>query len=1149
MKRIYALITLFFLSVSLPAVEAQEKRSVQTIVADVLAQMPAGKPADYTKQMAHLASTGEEGVLALVKMIRPPGGGDNAKVDYALGGLSHYVMGTGDETLRLATAKAYAKALGITEETEARIFIVKQLQILGKDESVDALAPYLNDESLSDPAARALATIGTEKAGQALKSALLRRTGTPQTQRSLVLALGEARIAGTEEVLKGLMAGAGESLLKAIFYALGRSGSRASLSELSQAAAKSNYTSDKTGANEAYIALLKRLVEQGDTQVAAKEAGSLLKKATKAGKTHTRNAALQILLSIEKEKGLKRTLAALKDPSQEYRNAALTYASGFAGPEIYVELIKTMTKARPEVKADLLNWLGREAADPEKNALIRNLNIRFDLPAKQVLADQLQSTSPAVKQAAAWALVGTGDASAIPALARLLSRSEEDIALGQQALISFNGAVVPEVVRVVSKAPDAGKIAVARILAARKASAHINTVLDLIKSGSPDVRKAAYVALKDVVEEKDLTLLCGMLESAGAEAVPPLQQAVIAAVSSLAAKERLGVVSRRMLQAGEAKKHLYYVVLSATGDKDVPAMLAGNFKQDEGAARNAAFEALLTWKGAGVEAELLSICKDASAAAYFEPALMAYIRTVSNASSFTGENRYLNLRKAMEVARTDEQKNTILRQLGRTGTFQALAYAGEFLDDKALQQAAAGAVMTIALNNAAYTGTKVKELLNKVAAVLDNPDAGYQRENIKKHLAEMPGEDGFVSIFNGKDLSGWKGLVQNPLARSKMKPEQLAKEQAKADEQMRKDWKVVGGLLLFDGSGYNNLCTEKQYGDIEMYVDWMLDPAGPEADAGIYLRGTPQVQIWDTARVKVGAQVGSGGLYNNRVHPSKPLKVADNKLGEWNTMYIKMTGDRVTVYLNGELVTNNVILENFWDRKQAIFPQEQLELQAHGSKVYYRDIYVKELKRPEPFKLSEAEQKEGYKILFDGTNMYEWTGNTVDYTLQDGTITLRPGEGSGGNLYSKDEYADFILRFDFQLTPAANNGLGIRTPKEGDAAYVGMELQILDNEHPVYKDLKDYQYHGSVYGIIPAKRGYLKPTGEWNSQEVIADGDRIKITLNGEVILDGNLREATRNGTPDGREHPGLFNPKGYIGFLGHGSPVKFRDIRIKELK
>jgi len=334
-----------------------------------------------------------------------------------------------------------------------------------------------------------------------------------------------------------------------------------------------------------------------------------------------------------------------------------------------------------------------------------------------------------------------------------------------------------------------------------------------------------------------------------------------------------------------------------------------------------------------------------------------------------------------------------------------------------------------------------------------------------------------------------------------------------------------------------------------MYMDWYVDTSSKEADGGIYLRGTPQVQIWDTARVGVGAEVGSGGLYNNKVHPDKPLKVADNIPGEWNTFFLRMIGDRVTVYLNGELVTDNVILENFWDRKQALFPTEQIELQAHGTRVYHRNIYIKELKRPEPFTLSPEENREGYKILFDGTNMHEWTGNLVDYKLQDGTITLIPSRGSGGNLYTKSEYDNFIIRFEFLLTPAANNGLGIRTPMSGDPAYVGMELQILDDDDPIYKNLADWQYHGSVYGVIPAKRGFLKPVGEWNTQEVIAQGDRIKITLNGEVIIDGDLREASKNGTLDGMNHPGLLNKKGHIAFLGHGSEVKFRNIRIRELK
>jgi hypothetical protein len=163
-------------------------------------------------------------------------------------------------------------------------------------------------------------------------------------------------------------------------------------------------------------------------------------------------------------------------------------------------------------------------------------------------------------------------------------------------------------------------------------------------------------------------------------------------------------------------------------------------------------------------------------------------------------------------------------------------------------------------------------------------------------------------------------------------------------------------------------------------------------------------------------------------------------------------------------------------------------------------------------------------------------------------IVIRPENGSGGNLYTEKEFGDFIFRFEFQLTPGANNGLGIRAPFEGDAAYAGMELQILDDTAPVYATLQPYQYHGSVYGVIPARRGFLKPVGEWNYEEVYIKGTQIRITLNGTVIVDGDIAEPRDKGTMDHNEHPGLKNNSGHIGFLGHGSVVRFKNIRIKEL-
>jgi hypothetical protein len=199
--------------------------------------------------------------------------------------------------------------------------------------------------------------------------------------------------------------------------------------------------------------------------------------------------------------------------------------------------------------------------------------------------------------------------------------------------------------------------------------------------------------------------------------------------------------------------------------------------------------------------------------------------------------------------------------------------------------------------------------------------------------------EGFTAAFNGKDLTGWKGLVGDPKKRAAMSPEQLAAAQAKADESMRANWKVEDGALVFSGKG-QSLCTAKDYGDFEMYVDWKILPKG---DSGIYLRGAPQVQIWDPNQ----HGVGSGGLYNNKQNPSKPTEKADNPIGEWNTFYIKMVGDKVTVKLNDKLVVDNVVLENYWERDKPIYPTGQIELQNHGNTLWFKNVYIKELPREE----------------------------------------------------------------------------------------------------------------------------------------------------------------------------------------------------------
>lgn len=195
--------------------------------------------------------------------------------------------------------------------------------------------------------------------------------------------------------------------------------------------------------------------------------------------------------------------------------------------------------------------------------------------------------------------------------------------------------------------------------------------------------------------------------------------------------------------------------------------------------------------------------------------------------------------------------------------------------------------------------------------------------------------EGFRPLFNHRDLSGWKGLVRDPPTRAKMSASELAAAQQEADERMRAHWHVKGGILTTDGNG-DNLCTEDDFENFILLVDFKIEPEG---DSGVYLRGSPQVQIWDPKLY----DTGSGGLYNNQQHPSQPLERADRPIGKWNHLRIQMVDDRVSVWLNDKLVVDNTVMENYWEPEVPIFASGPIELQSHTTPLYFRNIYIKEL--------------------------------------------------------------------------------------------------------------------------------------------------------------------------------------------------------------
>lgn len=332
------------------------------------------------------------------------------------------------------------------------------------------------------------------------------------------------------------------------------------------------------------------------------------------------------------------------------------------------------------------------------------------------------------------------------------------------------------------------------------------------------------------------------------------------------------------------------------------------------------------------------------------------------------------------------------------------------------------------------------------------------------------------------------------------------------------------GELIHDGAA-PPVTSEKPYGDIELRLEYRIAPAarGTTPAAIVYLRGTP-MQQWAAAVA-------------NAARPA----------GQWNTLRVLQVGERTTIHANDRLVADH---ERMTDSKDPALPLARaghIQLQGQGAEVRWRRVHVREIPGDEANRLLAAKADAGFRSLFNGKDLTGWTGPALqNYEVVDGAIMCKPNRG--GVLHTETMFRDFVVRLEFKLPPGGNNGLAIRYPGQGDTAYVGMtELQVLDDTAEQYARLDPRQYHGSVYGMVAAKRGYQRQVGSWNFQEVTVQGSRIVVELNGTVIVDADVSTVTQ--FAGDRAHPGKDRSEGYFGFAGHSDPVQFRQIAIKELR
>ncbi|HEG42990.1 MAG TPA: DUF1080 domain-containing protein [Phycisphaerales bacterium] len=1094
-------------------------------VANILEKMPADNAKIERELSAEIIKAGSGAITTICDLIVPPGTGDDTKARYALSSLSFYTSRSNADGGRSRYIAVLNEVLAKATDKEVQSFFISQLQLVVREETVSPylLSGYLRDERLCEPATMALLAIGTDAAEKAFLNAL--RTADQKNLPTIIHALGQMQSKAAADAISK-HASSKDTITRLIsLRALANIADKSADRLLEKALAKASGP-ERGRIASFYLLYAQRLTENNRQRQAAKICRKLIKNRTYDVGANIQCAALSILVSAESNRALNDLLDAMDNKSIKVQAAALALADSIKGRLVTNKWVKKTQRVSPQVRVRIIDML----AD------------RGDGYAMDAITKYLQDEDKQVRLAAIKAVVALGGDKGIDTVLSLLLKTKDadEIETVKQSLLYLKGTfVIPAVAKILPKMPPDPQVALIEFLALRNAKEHADVVFDRAEDKNDSVRLAALKAAAILASPKDMAKLVEFFVDAKTpEDRAAAQNAVVAIAKQMPLNQgRTEPLLNAIDKADDDKKIYLLPALGQIGGRRALVRVLAEAKSDNEDVRDIAIRTLTKWTDAEAIPELLNVIASSDVLAHQVLAVRGVIRLTKAAKISPGEKIAI-FDKALGLVKRPEEKKLLIASLGSIRRIESLQIVSTYLGDKSVQKEAVLASVKIACPiNKKDKGLKNYEAAVLLKRVLQFTDDVELIEKIDKHISSIdepaatlkPTPEGFVPLFNGKDLAGWKGLLakpnDNPIKRAKLSGDQLAKAQAKADESMRKHWDVVDGVLQFDGDGFS-LATVKNYEDFEMLVDWKI--VHPNGDSGIYLRGSPQVQIWDPAFKKFG----SGGLYNNKKNPGNPEIIADNPIGQWNTFRIKMIGDKVTVHLNDKLVVDNVTLENYWDRSQPIFPREQIELQCHGDPIHFKNIFIREI-------------EEGFVSLFNGKNLTGWVGDTEGYIVEDGKIVCKPG----GNLYTEKQYSDFVLRFDFKLTSGANNGLGLRTLRDVNAAYQGMELQILDDSADKYKNLKEYQYHGSIYGVMPAKRGHLKPIGQWNSQEVIAKGKHITVKLNGKTILDADeadIDRAIKDGKTDGRKHPGLKRTTGHIAFLGHGSVVEFRNIRIK---
>ncbi|MBI3920704.1 MAG: DUF1080 domain-containing protein [Armatimonadetes bacterium] len=1058
------LITLAVLRMATP-LKAQPSQ-----VSDLVAKMPAESIATGQEFAGEIIKLGPGAVREIIKMIVPPGAGDDSKARFTLNGLANYVTRPGAKKERMMFSTVVVESLETSEDPQVKTFLINVLQLAGKEEAVNPLSKLLDDPELSEPAVQALVAIRTKRVVPALMKALPSAEG--ERLVSIVRALGELRAKAATKLLLPFASSDDPNLRRVALYALANIGDPIAVGVLAKAA-NTGSPYERAHATQLYLNLARRLVESGKKARCASICRELIAIRFTPRENNVVCDALAVLVAALKDKALLDLLVAVDGEDQPVREAALKLTQSLPGKTMTAKLVARMKQSTPEVRAAIVNTLGR----------------RRDPSALPDLVRALKDPDKIVRLAAVEAVACFATPRALQALVAALETDQpEERKAAQEALLRIPGdSVLAAVGAALKEAAPTSLVALLQVLAARRASAYFDEVLAATENQEPSVRLAAIKALGNMADPAttprllDLFLKCSV-DAEKSEA----QAAVVNACRRVReVEERAVLVLAVMPQTTGTNRVLLLDALREIGGSKALAAVVADTKSTDGEIQEAAVRAMSEWDEVSAAAELLSIARTTQNPKHQVLALRGYIRVVGLPGNRTAEETVRMYGEALTTAKRPEEKKLILAGLSNARSIEALKLVAGRLDDQALAQDASAAAMKIVLpqkeKEEPLRGPEVVEALKKVVAIATNAEV---RNQASEYLNSMPKPD------------------EANLARGRSVKTSVPQQGDHAPASV-----VDGNSNDLDSSWWGAAWPAWLQVDLEKAVKIDSAHVFMYWDGSRYYPYTLDVSL-DSQTWKTIVDMSQNTRPSTRrgiPHTFEPVEAR---------------------YVRLNILKNSV--------NEAVHVVE-LKVYASGTAPSPEAVAA----RPKP-------DAEGFFPLFNSKDLTGWQGSTNGYVVENAVLVCIPDKG--GLLYTEEQYGDFILRFDFKLTTNANNGIGLRFT-EGNPAYSGMEIQVLDDSGDQYKTLQPYQYHGSIYGVVPCERGHQKPVGEWNSEEIIANGRHVTVVLNGVTIVDADLDKASTPETMDHQPHPGLKNEKGFIGFLGHGSRVEFRNVRMKELR